>query len=137
MTTPRNLRALVAVGGALVAVLVASCTTEDEPSTSASNDTASTMAPVTSNEPEPVASDDVGEVIFITALDADRILLDVPEGERIEIGYQVCEDFDSGVTYFDLVARNPMFSERPYDVGFLVGAAVTAFCPEHTGEIPG
>jgi hypothetical protein len=128
------LRRLV-VGGAIALILAAACSTDA--TTSGADDDSSD--PITTDA-EPVVDDDaIAEEAFTAWLLAEGAFLDVPDPRLIEIGYQVCEDFDNGVTFTGMAvqaALDPVLQERPEEVGMLIGAAAAALCPEHMDEIP-
>lgn len=55
--------------------------------------------------------------------------------DLINLGEAVCESFDEGVGLYESAeaVQEGGFSE--YDSGFIVGAAVYSFCPEHMDKI--
>lgn len=62
----------------------------------------------------------------------------VLEDEQIvALGRGTCSMFDAGVTWEEgaLTGMNAGYDADV--VGFLYGAAITAFCPEHSGLVPG
>ena len=62
------------------------------------------------------------------------------EAEAVEIGKDICQVLDLGVTVDELfleAAQLPgMTEETAGHLGALVGAAVPAFCPEHIDQLP-
>ena len=54
------------------------------------------------------------------------------EGQIIDIGYSTCDALDAGVT-FETIATTAYDSGMDMEeAGYIVGASVTAFCPEWT-----
>lgn len=90
-----------------------------------------------SDTPEPeVSYDDITEEVFIDAVQSEvPYMKNAADYEILDLGYQVCEIFASGVTadeYAYLVVE-----EFPYDedaqmlAAVIAGAAVATLCPEH------
>lgn len=121
-----------------------STTTTERPTTTTTerpHPTTTTTAP-----PAPVVEDDDyaltesdNEDIFTSTLIMDGVFLDVPDSVLVETGHAVCDAFDRGATFTDvlvIIASDPIMSARAYEVGYLTGAAIVAFCPEHTSMLP-
>lgn len=62
----------------------------------------------------------------------------VSDDELIRTGKAVCDDLDSGMTLTELglewTAEVGVGSEESSDIGWLFGAAIPAYCPEHKSD---
>jgi len=58
----------------------------------------------------------------------------------IQIGHQVCDALDQGVTVYDLIAAlansgNFTTSASQEAVGYIIGVSVAAYCPQYTSQV--
>lgn len=94
--------------------------------------------PVATTEParSPVISNDE---LFIATLTAEDITV-LDDGDMVALGKAVCSDLDRGLDFtsigIDVMRSSGGLYSLP-DVGFIMGAAVSAYCPEHKGDMPG
>lgn len=82
----------------------------------------------------------------LTDAEMDGLYLDVlaeggvtftSDAAAIEAGHAVCDSFDAGLTFEDIVTVGINSGSDAGDVGYTVGVAVGAYCPEHTTKIGG
>lgn len=78
-------------------------------------------------------ADTVNELAYISTLDEQGIYYS-SEDAAINVGYAVCNGLDAGMPVTSVIntglrATRGMYS--PYEVGFITGAAIAAFCPEY------
>lgn len=82
------------------------------------------------DDPAPMDRDDA----FVMTVHNDTDIYDYDsDASLINLGHTVCEAFDRGLTFFDVV--DAMGSSNDNEAAFVVGAAVTVYCPEHQSEI--
>jgi hypothetical protein len=56
----------------------------------------------------------------------------------IQVGHEICGDFDKGLTYDQSVADTKKGSQlSDASVGKITGAAVGAYCPQYLSKLPG
>lgn len=115
----------------LAVILLGGCSNDTEPQPAPTVEQ-TTPAPVP--EPEPTFDADAAYIEVISdvypAFDADATI----RAQAISLGHEVCGAFDRGAT-FDQVAEVAIESFEPKVAGTIIGAAVGAYCPEHTGLI--
>ena len=59
----------------------------------------------------------------------------VPDGDLVQVGHLICQHIDNGATMEQFIST---LSELPAkEVEWLVGAAVGAYCPNHSDRISG
>ncbi|ABG92334.1 MULTISPECIES: DUF732 domain-containing protein [Rhodococcus] len=78
------------------------------------------------------------EETYLTALDAEGISYG-SSYYAVGFGYEICGDFESGYGFFEMTEAYLNKSDyyyTPYEVGFFIGDAVGAFCPQYAYEIP-
>lgn len=82
------------------------------------------------------ADADPNEWAYIAALDSEGIYYS-SEAAAIDAGESVCEGLDAGLSLraIGAVAMNAGYSAS--DAGYILGAAVGAFCPEYSYLIEG
>lgn len=79
------------------------------------------------------------ELAFISVLDDEGIYYS-SEDAALTVGYGICDAFDSGASFWQVVAAGVSATEGGYsagDVGFITGVSVGAFCPEYAYIIEG
>lgn len=79
------------------------------------------------------SADTIDEIAYIAALDDEGIYYSSADA-AIELGYASCEALDSGATVTQVVNAGidgaaGFYSD--YEVGYITGAAIGAFCPEY------
>jgi hypothetical protein len=85
----------------------------------------------------PTAHADTIDDAFLAALRSEGITDHMSSAHAIEAGHFVCVRLDNGMTPNDVVADVLNSSNMPaYHSGFFVGAAINAYCPRHTADIP-
>lgn len=57
------------------------------------------------------------------------------DAAAINLGHAICDGYDAGLSTITIggIATDEGFT--PYDAGYIIGAAVSAYCPEYLGEI--
>ncbi|MFE5140339.1 DUF732 domain-containing protein [Streptomyces fagopyri] len=54
----------------------------------------------------------------------------------LEVGHETCDSIDEGTSVLDIAATHQAtLGIAPDDSGYVVGAAINGFCPEHLDEI--
>lgn len=123
------------VGTAAIALMVgigACATPESEVGQAETSDGAGTEEPSNSE----VATTDS---LYLEALkDGGVPQVDDVEDEIISYGHAVCDDLDNGHTPMDIAMSSN--DDKPdswdeEDVGYTVGTAIQAYCPEHTDQV--
>lgn len=94
----------------------------------------------TSDPSDDLPSSDDSDSLYLAVLRSSRYsddyMVDDTETMLIKIGHQVCSTFDAGASFRDTVeAVETGFS--PGASGYLIGAAVGAYCPEYRDLITG
>ena len=82
------------------------------------------------------AQADVMTDAYLMVLDEQGITFP-SDGVAIAAGFEVCDHLDMGLTALETATE--VYNQsglNPYDSGFLVGAAISAFCPEYNYMIP-
>lgn len=112
---------------------MAACGTTSTPSSTVTI----TQAPDTPT-PEPMSKEDV----FLTALrtSGNSYLESADSSDLLDVGYETCNMLDQGYTVDQLVyalasSGNFTTTESQQAVGFVLGAAVSVFCPEYGYQI--
>lgn len=84
--------------------------------------------------PEPTQEFDqeTNEKIFVMAITNEYPELSGADAELIAGGYRICSDIKAGATFDDFVADALAEDIDSETYGFIIGAAVSALCPEHT-----
>ena len=72
------------------------------------------------------------EQSYLTALHSEDYFVAVNDDELLlDTGYAVCKAFDRGASVEEIAVSASGSGIPGYEAGFLIGAAVTFFCPEH------
>lgn len=159
--------AVVGVGAAAVVgltILGSIGGTEDETETQASATSSTTAQPTTTapapvtttRSPKPVTTPRTttvsagasslapgsgfsNEDLFLATLRSNDIL--IPDDQlMINLGNAVCSDLDKGTSFNAIGLSLASASDGMYsldEIGYIMGASVPAFCPEHRDAIPG
>lgn len=87
--------------------------------------------------PAAADADTINERIYIDVLDDEGIYYS-SEDAALNYGYVVCKALDNGAT-FPMIVRSGVQQGvySAYQVGYITGAAIGAFCPEHADAITG
>ena len=79
------------------------------------------------------------EDLFLSTLRSEDIL--IPDDQlMINLGKAVCSDLDKGTSFNAIGLSLASSSDGMYslkEIGYIMGASVPAFCPEHRDKIPG
>ena len=59
----------------------------------------------------------------------------IDDATLIEFGQAVCTGFDSGATFAELAAMGLDTTLNNIDLGYTMGVAVGAYCPEYSDQI--
>jgi len=90
----------------------------------------------------PVEDRETSEALFRAGLEVsgDPALVDADDAavtELIAFADETCAVFDRGGTYEEIqtaiLTADPVYAEQ---MGYVIGSGVTAFCPEHSGQLP-
>lgn len=99
-------------------------------------DTVVNTTPAPQPEPE-VSYEDIAEEVFVDAVKSEvSYMRNASDADILDLGYQVCDIFASGVTVDEYVYL--VLEEFPYDedaqqlAAVIAGAAVATLCPEHS-----
>jgi hypothetical protein len=87
---------------------------------------------------------DINDRAYLMALDRQGIETSVDPTDYINIGHDVCDMLDGGaqpLTAVYTIVRSAEKNDLPvlssaYNAGFVVGAAVAAYCPQYRSLIP-
>jgi hypothetical protein len=120
--TVKKLSAFTAIAFGVIALT--SCTVEVSPSEDNSRPTPTT---------EYVAPSQSIEDIYLEVIYEEYPHLYSQMGDRalIEFGYTACDAIDEGMTMMELATMVSASGVDAVQVGFMIGAAVYAFCPEN------
>lgn len=108
------------------------------------SDTATPTPTVTvTATPTPVAPLDreapsgyTAEALYVETYEAEFGSIDsTSEGILIDLGYEVCRSFDSGMTFWEIGQTGIDAGMDEYETGFIIGIAAGAFCPEYTDDV--
>lgn len=122
----------------LAAAGLAACDAGDPEPATASRDAIITETPIEANTG--AASRDIDETIYLAALDNGGVAY-TSDDEAVAAGYAVCLTLDEGHALEALMIAFATADERMSpaisntDAGFVAGAAITQFCPEHSGQM--
>jgi hypothetical protein len=83
----------------------------------------------------PIASSNSDQQIYLAAVNATAGGY-YTDQRLLAIGRAVCSAFDRGVSWGTIVADGMSSNVNSYDIGVIVGGAVSALCPEYEGELP-
>lgn len=87
---------------------------------------------------EPLPEEDLMEEAFLVTIREEfPEFAASPDSEVIALGTAACEALDLGATMSDFADEAIAAGTDPGDLGFILGAAVPTFCPEHTDALPG
>jgi len=121
------------IGAAAVAVVavfaLSACTSGTTPTEAPS---ATQQAPQDRTAPSGFTADeqafvDAYELAFYPLPAADEAML-------VDLGYEVCTNLDAGFTIEDEITTGVDAGVDPFEVGFIIGAAIEAFCPAYTAD---
>lgn len=97
--------------------------------------TATTVKTTTPDRVSPGDDNTVNDQAYIAALDDEGISYP-SEQNAIQVGHLVCESFDEGNDFVAIAMELYTSSQMDaYQSGYVVGAAVAAFCPEYLDQI--
>lgn len=132
--------ALAAVFGVLILLigLVAVLNMGDDDEPKAAPETVKTTEAEPSEEPSiaPRQKSSVMEQSFLEVVREKGIT--GTDEELLELGYEVCEQFDSGVEFQDFVdqaIKKDATSAEAEEFFYFIGVSVGAFCPEHADKL--
>jgi hypothetical protein len=120
MDTQRTAKTLTAL--ALVTALAlfgAACDNENDV-------TPSTQAPESAT---------MDELYLSTVREGADSFAGIDDATLIEFGQAVCTGFDSGATFAELAAMGLDTTLDNIDLGYTMGVAVGAYCPEYSDEL--
>lgn len=123
-----------ALAGIALTLTLAGCASEPEPEVDESS-----LVDVT----EPMDDEsDLGETdsetmdtVYLTVLRSEHPsdFVPVADADLIEIGHMICDQFDMGTSFEEVTSAAMQSGYDPGTAGFLIGSAITAYCPEHEG----
>jgi hypothetical protein len=123
---------------AVITLILAGCSVPDDPTPVVTHTEVSTPAPSVTPEEvdaEPVLSDEQLEQVYLLTLrEQNPELTAVSDDMIVRLGHQVCETLDAGAS-FDQMAAALLGQGNDELAGAVVGAAVSAFCPEYTADM--
>lgn len=111
-----------------------------EETTAASSSSSSSPAPSMSAAPEPSATlaPEMRDKVFVTFLEQRGFVPTYATAEAaVDLADALCGRYDGGASYEDVVGVLLAGGVPAAEAGGFEGAAVTAFCPEHSGERTG
>jgi hypothetical protein len=83
----------------------------------------------------PIVSSNSDQQIYLAAVNATAHGY-YTDQRLLAIGRSVCSAFDRGVSWRTIVAAGTSSNVNPYDIGVIVGGAVSALCPEYESQLP-
>lgn len=130
--------ALAAVFGVLILLigLVAVLNMGDDDEPKAAPETVKTTEPSAEPSIAPRGQSSVMEQSFLEVVREKGIT--GTDEELLELGYEVCEQFDSGVEFQDFVdqaIKKDATSAEAEEFFYFIGVSVGAFCPEHADKL--
>lgn len=144
MTTIKALAAAAAL-----AIAAAGCAAETDSPATADSPPAGTQTTPTTDTP------DTTEAAALTPNDAELLeelflllVRDLPsfigetDAELLDLGYGICDVLDDGWTFTEVATEfaarfaGDLTEAQFGDAGYLMGAAIPAFCPEYEAQIP-
>lgn len=131
---------LVAVAAVLGIVGLAGCGGDDTGTDWADVVTTETVTEtVAPLEADPVSPDDMTDVeeSFVVAYHTNVVDPESTPDQIIELGYTVCQGFNSGMTFEDEVTLLEAAGYGVGEPGTIIGAAIASFCPGNASAIPG
>ena len=125
-----------AFAAAITAVALSACSKDSPESTPTVTVTSAPQETVPGGPPPPPMSSDSEEEIFIDVVRGEIDYLGGSDQDLINLGYEICESFDYGESFSDVtIVIMDNAGVAPYDAGFIIGASVGAFCPEHEDAV--
>lgn len=145
----KNQKNIIIAVAATVAVLLACCCgglllalADNEPDTTVATSTTTTAtpsSPTVSSSPTakatPPGGDDNEQLYADFIRDALGVGYETSDEEIIDIGKKVCVAFDSGVSFEEVGSIFLNEGMSPEDAGTFIGAAIPAFCPQHSDVV--
>lgn len=99
--------------------------------------TAAAAAAVIAASPAHADAETVEELAYIATLDSEHIYYS-SEDAAIGLGRAICQGLDAGMSPTAIVATGLEATHglySPYEIGYITGASVGAFCPEYASLI--
>jgi hypothetical protein len=87
-----------------------------------------------SNSEYDTAAAELMEQVYLTNLrnEHPEAFMAVQDSVLLDIGHRVCDSFDAGMTWMEASLKTLKVGYTPEQGGWLLGSAITAFCPEHS-----
>jgi hypothetical protein len=117
-------RTLVLAASALLAVGLTACDPAE--------DAVDTGGPAPSDT---LAPDTMDQLYLSTVREGAPSFADINDATLIEFGQAVCSGFDGGATFTELATMGLDSGLDNIDLGFTMGVAVAAYCPEYSNEV--
>jgi hypothetical protein len=114
-------RTLVLAASILLAVGLTAC---DPAADAADTGPSDTLAP-----------DTMDQLYLSTVREGAPSFADIDDATLIEFGQAVCSGFDGGATFTELATMGLDSGLDNIDLGFTMGVAVAAYCPEYEDEL--
>jgi hypothetical protein len=118
-----------------LALIGAACDNENDvtPSTTAEAENADGV--VSADNPSGLDSDTMDQLYLSTVRGGADSFAGIDDATLIEFGQAVCTGFDSGATFAELAAMGLDTTLDNIDLGYTMGVAVGAYCPEYTDQL--
>lgn len=128
-----------AIGATVLGVALVGCGTQQAGAPTPTVTVTAQAQPTTeapTPTPTPTLDSDVTsltEQAYLEAIHTDLAdsVVGVPDSLLLELGHNVCAAMDSGVPVLTVLQSGVDAGVAPYDAGYIVGAAVAAFCPQN------
>ncbi len=143
-------RALTILATAAAAVTLTGCGGDDSgddaaATTAASSSSAAstssarpTRSPSTTPSATPTLSQEMTRQVFVNFLEGRGFIPTYMDGDvAVQLAEALCGRYDNGASYEDVVGVLLNGGIPAYEAGGFEGAAVTAFCPEHSDKRTG
>lgn len=111
------------------------------PATPATSPTTTAQSPAPLPAAAPTPTDDpeaITDAAFLLSLDNDHITYSSPDAAIAE-AHAICNQFDAGANWGQVVGamvEGAQGSYTPAQIGFIMGASVQGYCPQHDADIP-
>lgn len=115
-----------------LALLVPACSSNSEPAPKETVYVQQDSAPQAPQESESEKNERVYLEIIREELASAQ---GVPDATILELGHNICNALDDGATLNDIGEVGMSAGMSAYDIGFIVGAATAAFCPQHSNLV--